>query len=69
MSKFKSRCSDNLKTTVLPNKHATRFWKAVNSLKGKDWDAAYSMGCMLQHLEAQVLDFLNEKLHQRKKKN
>ena len=41
------------------NSHA--FWRRVNALKGKDHDAAYSMGCILQNLEHSVLQFINSK--------
>ena len=37
------------------------FWRRVNSLKGKDWDAAYSMGVALQNHEHTVLQFINAK--------
>ena len=37
------------------------FWRRVNSLKGKDWDAAYSMGVALQNHEHTVLRFINAK--------
>lgn len=38
------------------------FWNTINSLEGKDHDAAYSMGVMLQDLESRVLLFINEKI-------
>ena len=37
------------------------FWRRVNALKGKDWDAAYSMGVALQNHEQAVLQFINDK--------
>jgi fructose-bisphosphate aldolase class 1 len=37
------------------------FWRRVNALKGKDWDAAYSMGVALQNHEQTVLRFINDK--------
>jgi fructose-bisphosphate aldolase class 1 len=37
------------------------FWRRVNALKGKDWEAAYSMGCALQNHEHTVLQFINAK--------
>ena len=39
-----------------------KFWKRVNSLRGKDWDAAYAMGVMLQNLEGSVLREINKRL-------
>ncbi len=44
-----------------------RFWKRVNSLKGKNHEAAYDMGCMLQDLEGRVLRFINEILPEAKR--
>lgn len=37
------------------------FWRRVNALTGKDWDAAYSMGVALQNHEHTVLQFINAK--------
>lgn len=37
------------------------FWRRINALKGKDWDAAYSMGVALQNHEHTVLQFINAK--------
>ena len=39
---------------------STGFWREINALKGKDHDAAYAMGVMLQNLEWQVLAFIDE---------
>ena len=37
------------------------FWAEVHKLKGKERDAAYAMGCMLQDLETRVIRYVNEK--------
>jgi len=42
-------------------RYSHKFWDRVNSLKGKDGEAAYSMGCALQEHESHVLRYVNEK--------
>jgi hypothetical protein len=42
------------------------FWRYVNALKGKDHDAAYAMGVMLQDLEYRVLKFITRLSHKGK---
>ena len=44
------------------------FWRIVNTeMKGKEQDAAYQMGCMLQDLESRVVRYINEKRVKEKK--
>ncbi len=49
----------------LPPRYSGRnshdFWRRINSLNVKDWDAAYSMGVALQNHEHSVLQFINAK--------
>ncbi len=44
------------------------FWGRVDSLHGKDLEAAYMMGVMLQDLEGRVLRFVEELLAEKPKK-
>jgi hypothetical protein len=43
-------------------RNSLAFWEYVLALKGKDHDAAYAMGVMLQDLEDRVLQFITGKL-------
>ena len=42
-------------------RNSHEFWRRINALQGKDWDAAYSMGVALQNHEHTVLQFINAK--------
>jgi len=42
-------------------RNSHEFWRRINALRGKDWDAAYSMGVALQNHEHTVLQFINAK--------
>ena len=42
-------------------RNSHEFWRRINAMKGKDWDAAYSMGVALQNHEHTVLQFINAK--------
>jgi len=49
-------------------KKSIRFWKIINKeLPEENWDAAYSLGCVLQNTEGFVLNYINN--HRRKKQN
>ena len=40
-------------------RNSHEFWRRINALKGKDRNAAYSMGVALQMHEHSVLQFIN----------
>ena len=42
-------------------RNSHEFWRRINAMKGKDWEAAYSMGVALQNHEHTVLQFINAK--------
>ena len=50
-----------LLTPRYSGRNSHEFWRRINAMKGKDWDAAYSMGVALQNHEHTVLQFINAK--------
>ena len=50
-----------LLTPRYSGRNSHEFWRRINAPKGKDWDAAYSMGVALQNHEHTVLQFINAK--------
>ena len=63
MAKATSRARPQCVVRLTPRysgRNSHGFWRRVNALKGKDWDAAYSMGVALQNHEQAVLQFINE---------
>ena len=64
MAKATSRARPQCVVRLTPRysgRNSHGFWRRVNALKGKDWDAAYSMGVALQNHEQAVLQFINDK--------
>lgn len=40
-------------------KQSTKFWERVNKIRGREGNAVYVAGCLLQDVESRVLQILN----------
>jgi hypothetical protein len=42
-------------------KESTKFWDEINAIKNhEEWDKAYTLGVVLQNIEADILRFLKQ---------
>lgn len=59
--KDSSRTNATFKTQY-SGENSKEFWKAINNLPENKWDEAYSLGCVLQNIEEQILKMINQAL-------